>query len=436
MELVLRGGYVLTMDPGLGDLPVGDVHVVDGRIAAVAPRVDAPGATVLDVRDEFVLPGIVDTHWHLWNTLLRGMSDRRGMSDGRGYFATSAELGRWFEPDDMYQGTRLSCAEAVCSGITTVHDWAHNVRGPEYARASLRALAESGLRGRFSYGFPAGHAPGEPMDLDDLAALNAEWPKFAAGGLLSLGVAVRGQGGGNPAMRVPESVYRREFEAARSLGLPVSVHASGPPRARGQLRDLAGLLGPDLLVVHANNASDEEIGMLAEAGAGVSLSPFTELEIGYGFPKTAELLAAGIPVGLSVDTTVLSGNADPFAIMKLTHAVANSLAHNEFELSPRRVLELATVEGARVLGLDDETGSLRPGKCADVITVSARGANIGVVTDPARLLVTAAQPADVRTVLVQGNVLKQDGEPAFDLEEITAASRAALARVLSREAAS
>src|SRR5215468_5996425 len=107
-----------------------------------------------------------------------------------------------FGPDDIYQGTRLACAEAVSSGITTVHDWCHNVRGPGHAEAGLRALAESGLRARFSYGYAAGHANTEPMDTAGLRRLHAAWPGHSGGGLLSLGMAWRGTGGSDPAMRV------------------------------------------------------------------------------------------------------------------------------------------------------------------------------------------------------------------------------------------
>lgn len=109
----------------------------------------------------------------------------------------------------------------------------------------------------------------------------------------------------------------------------------------------------------------------------MSLSPYTELRIGFGFPRTGELLAGGVTVGLSVDTTVLSGNADMFAIMKAIQNVENSRTESEFKLPPRRVLELATIEGARSMGVDDRVGSLKPGKRADVIMVSTRDVNIG-----------------------------------------------------------
>jgi 5-methylthioadenosine/S-adenosylhomocysteine deaminase len=465
-NLLIRGGYVLTMDPA-GDIPGGDVHLCDGVIKEIGRNLDVPQAELLDASGKIVLPGLVDTHWHLWNTLLRGMSDGRPAPEGHdrrylpgerppvppaarpmgkrayrtdqsGYFATCAAVGRHFLPGDIDAGTRLAAAEAIDAGITTVHDWSHNIRGVDWAEAGLRALRDSGLRARFSHGYQAGHANDRLMALDDLARLAASWPSYSAGGRIHLGMAWRGTGGSNPAMRVAPGLYREEIAAARELGLPVSVHACGPAAAAGQVATYAdeGLLGPDLQLVHLNNASAAEIALAARAGAPVSVSPWTELQIGYGQPVTGELLAAGLSVGLSVDTTMLSGNADMFSVMKVTQACANGQARHEFALTARDVLRLATIDGARTLGLDAVTGSLTVGKRADVIVVCLDSPSLGVFTDPARLLVTAASPRDVELVVADGRVLKRDGViTALDVPEVTRSARASLSGVLARAAA-
>jgi 5-methylthioadenosine/S-adenosylhomocysteine deaminase len=454
-NLLIRGGYLLTMD-SVGDLPGGDVHLRDGVIRQIGRNLDVPGAEVIEASGKIVAPGLVDTHWHMWNTLLRGMSDGWPAPEGtgralpggqpsapprgpgRGYFATCAGIGRHFLPGDTYAGTRLAAAEAIDAGITTVHDWAHNIRGLDWAEAGLRALGESGLRARFSYGYETGHANDRLMALDDLARIGAAWPSYHADDRIHLGVAWRGTGGSNPAMRVAPELYRAEIAAARELGLPVSVHACGPAAAAGQILTHAdeGLLGPDLQLVHLNNASATEIALAAEAGTPVSVSPWTELQIGYGQPVTGELLAAGLPVGLSVDTTMLSGNADLFAVMKVTQACANGQARHEFALTARDVLRLATIDGARTLGLDAVTGSLTVGKRADVIMVSVDAPNLGVLTDPARLLVTAASPRDVELVVADGRILKRDGAvTALDIPQVTRSARESLAGVLSRASA-
>ena len=469
-NLLIRGGYVLTMGPA-GDIPGGDVHLRNGVIQEIGRNLDVPEAEVIDATGKIVAPGLVDTHWHMWNTLLRGMSDGRPTPDGpyrgylpgghsvspgtsprlrpavrpkegrvyqtdeSGYFATCVTIGRHFLPGDTYAGTRLAAAEAVDAGITTVHDWAHNIRGLDWAEAGLRALGESGVRARFSYGYETGHANDQLVALDDLAKIRSAWPSDHAGDRIHLGMAWRGTGGSNPAMRVAPQLYRAEIAAARELGLPVSVHACGPAAAAGQIRTYAdqGLLGPDLQLVHLNNASAAEIALAAQAGTPVSVSPWTELQIGYGQPVTGELLAAGLPVGLSVDTTMLSGNADLFAVMKVTQACANGQARDEFALTARDVLRLATIDGARTLGLDRVTGSLTVGKRADVIVVSVDSPSLGVLTDPARLLVTAATPRDVDLVVADGRILKRDGVlTVVDVAEVTRAARESLAGVLSR----
>jgi cytosine/adenosine deaminase-related metal-dependent hydrolase len=436
-NLLVRGGYVLTMDSA-GDIPGGDVHIKDGVIHAVGRDLNVPGAEVIDATGKIVAPGLVDTHWHMWNTLLRGLSDGRPGGDGAspgGYFVTCVALGRHFLPGDTYAGTRLACAEAVDAGITTVHDWAHNIRGLAWAEAGLRALAESGLRARFSYGYETGHPNDRLMALDDLSHVAAAWPAYSAAGRIHLGMAWRGTGGSNPAMQVAPKLYREEIETARGLGLPVTVHACGPRSAAGQLATYAtdGLLGPDLQAVHLNNATGEEISLAAAHGTSASVSPFTELQIGYGLPATGALLAGGVPCGLSVDTTMLSGNADMFAIMKVTQGCANALAYDEFALTARDVLRLATIEGARTLGLDSVTGSLAVGKRADLIVVSVDAPNLGVLTHPARLLVTAVHPGNVDTVLVDGRVLKRGGVLlGYDVAEVSESARVALAGVLTR----
>ena len=151
----MRGGHVLTMDASLGDLAAGDVHVRDGAIVAVGTNIDAPAAQVIDGRDMIVMPGFVETHWHLWCTALRMIV--RADDPHEGYFPTTIRVGRHFTPQDSYIGVRLGVAEGLLSGITTVHDWSHNTVSPQHADAELQALRDIGIRARFSYGTPQGH---------------------------------------------------------------------------------------------------------------------------------------------------------------------------------------------------------------------------------------------------------------------------------------
>ena len=430
-DYLIREAYVMTMEPSVGDLAAANIHVRSGQIVAVGAGVEAAGAQVIDGRGMIALPGLVETHWHMWNTLLRSMA---GDKAEHGYFPTARGLGEKYLPNDMYQGTRLSAAEAIHSGITTVHDWCHNIRGPEYAEEDLRALRESGIRARFSYGAAQGQSIDAPIDTADVGRLHRNWKDYANDGLLSLGLAWRGTST-SATGQISAAAWRRDFDAARALGIPISVHANNARARAGAIAVMAKekCLGKDVQVIHAIWLTPEELRALATSGSAVSLSPYTELRIGFGFPATGELIAAGIPVGLSVDTTTLSGSADMFAIMKAIQNIENARTENEFKLPARRVLELGTIEGARSLGMDDRIGSLKAGKRADLILVNTRDVNLGVFSDPAHMLVEAAQPSNVDTVMVDGRILKRRGKlTAVDVEQVVTEASAALTAVRKR----
>jgi cytosine/adenosine deaminase-related metal-dependent hydrolase len=192
-------------------------------------------------------------------------------------------------------------------------------------------------------------------------------------------------------------------------------------------------LAPGLQVIHAVWCTPREIAALAEHGCVVSVSPYTELRIGFGSPIVAEFLRAGVPVGLSVDTVTLSGNADMFAIMKAVQNIENGRALDEFALPARRVLELATIEGARSMGIDDRVGSLTPGKRADLIMIDTRALNLAMLTEPAHMLVEAAQPANVDTVIIDGRIVKRGGRlTTIDVGEVIEAAARASSEVRRR----
>ncbi len=417
-HLLIRGGYVLSMDPAVGDFVVGDVEIRNGQIVAVGESLEAPGAEIFDAGDKIVLPGFVETHWHVWTSLLRSMA-----SDG-GYFAVSRTVGALYQPSDMYASARLALAEAIHSGITFVHDWCHNIQSPEFAEEALRGLGNAGIRARFSYGTPTGAPNDAEIDQAHFRSLAESFAPYSHGGRVSLGLAWRGAGS---AASLSDRALADEF------GLPASVHVNNYQSGAIAALDEAGLLGPNVQLIHAIWSSEQEIAAVAASGASLSVSPFTELRIGFGLPMTGEFLDAGVPVGLSVDTTTLSGSADMFAIMKAILNIENGRARDEFRLTARRVLELATIEGARSMGIDDHTGSLTPGKRADVIVVDTRALNLGVYDDPTSLLVEAAQPANVEAVLVDGRFLKRDGSlTSVDVDEVVDEARAALAGIRAR----
>jgi 5-methylthioadenosine/S-adenosylhomocysteine deaminase len=312
-DFVIRGAYVVTMDPALGDLPGADVLVRNGEIVAVGEDLAPAGMPAIDGQGMVVLPGFVDTHWHLWNSFMRGLIGDR---PGRDYFTVKRGLAPFYRPVDFYRAARLALAEAIESGITTVHNWDHNVRSPEDADANIFAQLDMGIRGRFSYGCPDNSARDKLMDLADLERFRGYWIPRETDNRVTLGVALRGP------FCTESDIYRREWDAARTAGLPITMHCDRCMREAGCRRcDLAAmkdmsLLGPDVQIVHAVHAASPDIDAMAETGTHLSLSPQTELRT-MGFPKLAEMLGAGVLVSLSIDTTATPCNADMFSQMRV-----------------------------------------------------------------------------------------------------------------------
>jgi len=401
-EYLVRGGTVVSVDPSVGDFAKGDVHVRDGAIVAVGAHVSAPRATVIDAAGMIVMPGFIDTHWHMWEGVARNLA---GDDPKTGYFPHSRTLGVLFKPEDNARGVRLCLAEAIHSGITTVHNWSHNILSPDYAEAELAVHREAGGRARFSYGYSRKTGNNTMLPLDDIRAFHRKWFSTPGDGLVTFGIATRGP------QNNPIEMCAEESRFARELGIPLTTHVGIAPGKDSMVvpMNAAGLLGPDVLLVHATNGTAEERKILGETKTPVSCSPFTELRTGFGVTPVREFLAANVPFGLSIDTTVLCGNADPFAIMKMMQNIADGTAQSEFAITARRVLEMGTIDGARALGLGDRIGSLTPGKRADLILVRTDAINMAPMADPARMIVQAAQPANVDTVMVDGRVLKRHG---------------------------
>jgi cytosine/adenosine deaminase-related metal-dependent hydrolase len=421
-EFVIRRGHVLTMDERLGEMMDADVHVRNGEILAVGRNLRAPGASAIDGRNMIVMPGFVDTHWHMWTTYLRGMAGDRAED---GYFPVTTAYGRAMQPEDMYYGTRLSAAEAIYSGITTVNDDCHNVRTHEHAEQDIRALGEAGLRANWSYGSYRGVPPGELRNLASVERLHQNWANYSNEGLLALGYSWGGlplaTTAGPPSAQAMENAVK-EIEAARRLGLRISMHlASREGTPPGQVQAQAKYLGKDMVLIHMLAATPEETKLVAASGASISASPGSELRIGYGLTKACEFIDAGINVCVSVDTAPLTGNCHMFGILKLLRNAENAKALSEFKLSTRRALEMGTIAGARALGIDDKVGSLVPGKRADLIMIQTNVITMGVFTDPTRMVVEAAEPSNVDTVMIDGRILKRGGKfVTLDPEQIVA----------------
>ena len=401
-EFVVRGANVLTMDSALGDLASGDVHVRDGAIIAVGPGLAAAGAESIEGRGMICMPGFIDTHWHLWTSNLRPIV--RVDDAERGYFPVTAKLGPHYTPQDSYRAVRLGLAEALSAGVTTVHNWAHNVRSPAHADAEVAAQRDMGVRGRFGYGTPQGLANEQPMDLVDLARLKRD---LAGDPMISLGIASRNVGRDPNPLRGPVTMemIKKEWGGARDLGVGITLHTSRESPVT--LLNEANLLGPDLQLVHPLLTTAEERALLKQRNTSYSIAPVAARRPA-GVIQLGELLEAGVRCSMSTDhsTTI---NCDCFVGMRILYALHQHRIGNRIKLTSRRLVELATIDGARDLGLADKTGSLTPGKRADLILVRTTDINVSPVGDPYEALVGLAQPANVDTVVVDGRILRRGG---------------------------
>jgi 5-methylthioadenosine/S-adenosylhomocysteine deaminase len=413
-EYLIRGAYVITMDDKLGDVPAGDIHVKNGAIVAVGKALKAPGAKVIDGKTMIAMPGLIETHWHMWGT---AASNTAGDEAKMGYFSFAKAVGAIFKAEDNARGVRLGIAEAINSGLTTVHNWSHNIVSPEYADAELAAHHAMGHRALFGYGYFGIRMENQAVNVADLPRVNERWIKPSEG-MLTLDVCSRGPESNNMDM------VRMEWEAARKMGLRVSTHvgtALAKVKQREAIKKLseAGLLGPDVILVHDTNIVDNDSELLAKTKTEVSLSPFTELRTGFGITPVGALTKAGVKLSLSVDTTVLAGNCDMFAIMKAILNIADGEAQNEFQMTARRALEMATTGGARALGIADRVGSLTPGKRADIILIRTTDLNMAPFTDPGHMVVQSTNPSNVDTVMIDGRILKSGGKLiGFDVPRI------------------
>jgi 5-methylthioadenosine/S-adenosylhomocysteine deaminase len=417
-RVLLRGGHVLSMDPQLGDLHGGDVLVEEDRIAAVGRGIEAADAETVDARDCIVIPGFVDSHRHTWETVIRGIAPDVSLG---GYFdLVLDQLAPAYRPQDVYAGNYLGSLEAIDAGVTTLLDWSHISNTPEHADEAIRALGDARLRAVYCYGNPNTSLNDWWLDSElkapeDIRRVRERY--FSSDdGLMTLAMGTRGPGFCKP------EVVRHDWALARDVGAPISVHVGmGPWAGRfGMVRQLneLGLLGPDTTYIHCNYLSDEEFALIADTGGKVSIAPSVEMAMGHGTPPTARALAHGLRPSLSIDV-VTTVPGDMFTQMRFLFASARLLEHeaafaagNTEEpalLTSRDVLEFATIEGARVCGLEDRTGSLTPGKQADLVLLRCDHSNTWPVIDPVSTVVHQADTRNVDTVMVAGAFLKRDG---------------------------
>ncbi|MDT7713186.1 MAG: 5-methylthioadenosine/S-adenosylhomocysteine deaminase, partial [Pseudonocardiales bacterium] len=375
----------------------------------VGPETAAEGAQVIDATNMIVMPGLVDSHRHLWQSAVRQIA--ADWTLGQYAERMLGVIGPRFTPEDVYIADLLGAIEGLNGGVTTLLDWSHIMNTPEHADAAVAALSASGARVVFAYGAPAfPSADWYPADVKRVAGAYFADPDQQ----LTLALAALG-----PEFSSIEQTVE-DIQLARDLGVRTSLHVGagmlGRKRAITQM-DEAGLLGPDLVFVHCNTCTDEELRRIAETGGHVSISPRVEMQMGHGYPATGRLLAAGIQPSLSIDVVSAVGGslfAEMRGTLEAERGRQNELALQRGEwpgdlaLTTRDVLRMATIEGARTLGMADRIGSLTPGKQADILLLRVDVPNLSLINNlPAA--VTLADGENVDTVFVAGRPVKVAG---------------------------
>ncbi len=418
-RILIRGGFVVSMDPDVGDLPSADVLIEDRRIAQIAPDLGDVDAEVIDASHGIVIPGFVDSHRHTWETAIRGSAPNATLDD---YFVevldTFAPL---YRPEDVYASNLAGALECVNAGITTLVDWSHINNTPEHPDAAIRALQESGIRAQYAYG-SANTSLAEYWYDSSICIPASDVGRVrdtyfpSDDGLITLALATRGPG------FCQADIVGQEWEIARELDIPITLHV-GMGRVAGRfgmlkLLDGLNLLRPDTTYIHCCYLDDDEWRLLTESGGKVSIAPLVEMQMGHGWPPIRTSRDLGLRPSLSIDVcTTVPG--DMFTQMRAGFGCERARVNAELwqadqeapadMLTAREMLEMATINGAYVAGVEDRTGSLTPGKQADVVVIDASAANTAPLIDPVAAVVLSADVSNVETVIVDGVVRKRDG---------------------------
>lgn len=429
-SILIRGGLLVTMDPQRRIFP-GDLYVENGRIAAVGAGAPQTADQVIDAAGQVVMPGLVQLHIHLTQTLFRGQADDLELLDWLKRRVWPLEAAH--DAESNYASALLGCAELIQGGTTCIVD----MGTVHHQEQVFRAIAETGIRAfagkcMMDHGdeVPPGLREDAQRSLQESLDLLERWDG-AAGGRIRYCFAPRF------AVSCSDGLLREVARLAADRGILVHTHASENRAECALVRSERGMenveyfhhlgmTGPRLVLAHCVHLSESEIGLLAATRTRVAHCPSSNTKLASGIAPVARMRRQGIEVGIGADGGPSNNNLDGFMEMRLA-AFLQKVVEGPTALSAPEVLEMATLGGARALGLEQEIGSLEVGKRADLITVEMGGLHTVPCDDPVSALVYSARSADVRTTVVDGRVLMQDRR--LLTVDAAAAARAAITQL-------
>ena len=436
-SILIKGGTIVTMDAN-DSVVRGDLLIRDGRIAEIDEKIGSDADETIDATGGVVLPGFIQTHIHLCQTLFRGAADDLALIDWLKKRVWPMEAAHTKE--SIRASARLGIAELIKGGTTC----ALTMETVRHTEEVLRVVDESGFRAT------VGKCMMDKGD-DVPRALHEE---TAASIRESVALIEQWHGRGDGRIRCcfaprfaiscTRELLSEVSELARKHKVMIHTHSSENKneceiveaetgRRNVAYLDSLGISGAHVLLAHCIHLDTEEMETLSRTKTNVAHCPSSNLKLGSGLARVAEMLARKIPVSLGADGAACNNRLDMFTEMR-TAALLQKLAHGPEVLSAAQVLRMATIDGARALGLDNEIGSLEVGKRADVIVVDLNQLHSSPKQDVISSLVYSAQPSDVRVTIIDGRVVMRDGELLSLNEDSVMADANSEASALARRA--
>ncbi|MGA7982859.1 MAG: TRZ/ATZ family hydrolase [Chromatiaceae bacterium] len=412
-DLLIHAQWIIPVDEQEHVLEEHSLAVGGGRIQGILPTAEARTAfqaeRELDLPGHALIPGLINAHTHSPMTLLRGLADDLPLMIWLNQHIWPAEK-RWVDPEFVLAGTRLAALEMLRSGTICFNDMYF------YPEVTARAAAEAGMRavvGMIVVDFPTGYAESADEYLHKGLAVHERYRDHAL---------IRTAFAPHSPYAVADTPLERVRTLADELEVPVHIHLHEThdeivqslrehgERPISRLERL-GLLGPSLVAVHMTQLEEVEIEAVARAGAHVVHCPQSNLKLASGFCPVARLLEAGVEVALGTDGAASNNDLDLLGEMQTAALLAKGVAESASALPAYQALRMATLHGAKAFGIEGETGSLEPGKSADMVAVDLGAPETQPVYRPVSHLVYAADRSQVRHVWVAGRQLIRDGQP-------------------------